>query len=127
MSRAARSGARFFGALVICLCLVPAARSQRIHGGLGIDLEADSDGTGVTIREVYVNGPADRGWLRSGDVIERINDRPAQNRLEYRRIVTRLWVGEVAIVDYRRGKKKRTARVVVDLDPVATGNIQSHD
>jgi S1-C subfamily serine protease len=97
-----------------------------MHGGLGIDLEPDSDGSGVTIREVYANGPADRGWLRSGDVIERINERPTQNRLEYGRTMAKLWIGDEAVVDYRRGKKKRTVRLTVDSEPLASGIMQKN-
>jgi S1-C subfamily serine protease len=113
-----RFGARLlFGAITIGLWLAPGAWSQRLHGGLGIELESDSDGSGVSVREVFANGPADRGWLRSGDVIERINSRATRNQLEYRRAVAALWIGDTAVVDYRRGKKKRTARLTIDIEP----------
>jgi len=121
LSRAAGFGARFFGVAIVVLWLAPAAWSQRAHGSLGIVLEPDSDGSGVGIREVYANGPADRGWLRSGDVVERINNQPTRNVGDYRRIVASLLVGDPAVVDYRRGKKKRTARVTVDSEAVETG------
>jgi S1-C subfamily serine protease len=124
MSRAARFGARFIGVMVVSLWLAPAAWPQRVYGGFGIDLEPDSDGTGVAIREVYANGSADRGWLRSSDVIERINDRPTPNLLEYRRIMAGLAVGDTAVIDYRRGKKKRTARLIVEIEPLPTVKVR---
>jgi S1-C subfamily serine protease len=109
------------GALLILLWLAPTAWAQRPRAGLGIDLEPDSDGSGVAIREVYSNGPADRGWLRSGDVIVQINEQAIRNRIEYRRVMAGLFVGDTVVVEYRRGKKKRTARLTVDHEPLPPG------
>jgi S1-C subfamily serine protease len=111
--------------MVICLWLVPPAWSQRVRS-FGIELEPDSDGSGVGVREVFANGPADRGWLRSGDVIESINHRPTRNLFEYRRVMARLSIGDTAVVDYRRGKKKRTTRLTVGDEQGLTRIIQKN-
>lgn len=87
---------------------------------------ADTDSIGARIETVTPGGPADRAGLRSGDVITRLDGtslmaNPQRNRtpegtsfpgMRLIELAARLAPNDTVAVEYRRGKDRRTARIV---------------
>lgn len=70
----------------------PAAESaDQEPGFLGlIGDDRSSDGRGVRIVKIDRDSPADRGMLKEGDLVYRINDQPIRNGRDMRRVLSQL-------------------------------------
>jgi S1-C subfamily serine protease len=95
---------------------------------MGIMINPDPDG--VIIVDVSANGPADRAWLRAGDVIEGIiigerDDRPVRTIPELTHLVSQLLPGDTVMVRYRRSNKQRMTRVTLRPEPMADRMIRN--
>jgi S1-C subfamily serine protease len=81
------------------------------------------DPNGVIIVDVSANGPADRAWLRAGDVIQGMiiagkNDRPVRTIPELTNLMLQLRPGDTVMVRYKRGSKRRMTQVTVRSEPM---------
>ncbi|MEO8226803.1 MAG: PDZ domain-containing protein [Gemmatimonadota bacterium] len=98
--------------------------------GLGVNLEAGaSDSVGALVESVTPGGPAAKAGIRSGDVITRIDGKSLTERDNVRvgreqsmpglrlvEIAARLSPKTTVPIEFRRGKDRRTVRLVTSED-----------
>jgi S1-C subfamily serine protease len=103
------------------------------RGRLGVVVNPSSDKTdsiGALIQSVTPNGPADKAGIRSGDIIVRLNGRalsdgdarlgrgmPAPG-LALSLISAGIQPGDSVLVQYQRGKERRSTTIVAGDDPM---------
>jgi S1-C subfamily serine protease len=104
--------------------------SRRARVGITINMRARAtDSIGALIQAVTPNSPAAKAGLRSGDVITRFNgsllvDQTVRTAYEQSRsgvalamLAAALTPGDTVAIEYRRGKDRRNASVVVGDEP----------
>lgn len=77
---------------------------QNINSNPNSGLTVEEDG-GVLIVKVMANSPADKGGLRAGDVIEKINNQPVTSAEEVQKAVEDTQVGNNLQLELRRDRK----------------------
>lgn len=104
--------------------------SRRARLGITINMRArETDSIGALIQAVTPNSPASKAGLRSGDVITRFNgsalvDQTVRTGSEQSRsgvalalLAAALSPGDTVAMEYRRGKDRKNASVVVGDEP----------
>ena len=104
------------------------------RGTLGIfvqDLTADlagafglEQGSGALVTEVDSGSPADKEGLQAGDVITAIGGNPVKNAQDFHNLEGQFHVDDRVRLDFvREGKAKNARLEVVELDPLAAGEL----
>ena len=106
--------------------------NRRGRLGVTVNTRADtSDAVGARIESITPGGPADRAGVRSGDIITRFNGtslvaNPQRNRIpegssfpgiRLIELAAKLEPGDTVNVEYRRGKDRKTARIITSAEP----------
>ncbi|MGK7886065.1 MAG: HhoA/HhoB/HtrA family serine endopeptidase [Crocosphaera sp.] len=87
---------------------------QRIQASSGLNINADS---GILIVQVVPNSPAAASGLKSGDIIQSINQKPLKNPSEVQQAVEEVEVGSVIPVQVERDGKALSLNVQVGVLP----------
>ncbi|MGK7881890.1 MAG: HhoA/HhoB/HtrA family serine endopeptidase [Crocosphaera sp.] len=87
---------------------------QRIQASSGLNINADS---GILIVQVVPNSPAAASGLKSGDIIQSINQQPLKNPSEVQQAVEEVEVGSVIPVQVERDGKALSLNVQVGVLP----------
>jgi S1-C subfamily serine protease len=106
--------------------------NRRPRLGVTVDLRAgDTDSIGALVQSVTPGGPAAKAGIRSGDIITRLDGTVLVNRAADRasadgeqsppglrlvELAARLKPGDTVSVELRRGRDRRTVRLVTDAE-----------
>jgi thiol-disulfide isomerase/thioredoxin len=104
------------GAGFCTLSLVPSdASAQGIEARpwLGVQMDADGQGSGVRVGHVVRGSPAEKAGIREGDRLLRISGSAVLRGADVVRVVSGRSVGEALEVAYQRAGQERTARVTL--------------
>lgn len=91
------------------------AEVSDIDQQLGEELELDN-WNGVIIKNLQKGGAADKGGLREGDIIVRLNDQDVRSKGEYEEVISYHSPGDRMDVNYKRGS--RTLKTHITLTNV---------
>ncbi|MBS3813772.1 trypsin-like peptidase domain-containing protein [Candidatus Bipolaricaulota bacterium] len=83
------------------------------------------DGHGVLISEVYPDSPADRGGLKSGDIIIKVNDNKITGATEFQQEIMYRDVGEEVELTLIRNQERKT--ITVELGKRDNGQIETSE
>ena len=88
------------------------AEVSDIDQELGEELELD-DWNGVIIQNLQQGGAADKGGLREGDIIIRLNDQDVRSKGEYEEVISYHSPGDRLDVSYKRGNRLDNTQIIL--------------
>lgn len=91
--------------------LIALGRARRVW--FGVRGSAEQGGGGVVLAAVVEGGPAEKGGLRAGDVVRRVDGRPVGTMSSLRVSLLRHHPGETVVVVYDRDGERRTTHVTL--------------
>jgi Do/DeqQ family serine protease len=88
------------------------AEVSDIDQQLGEELELDN-WNGVIIQTLQKGGAADKGGLKEGDIIVRLNDQDVRSKGEYEEVISYHSPGDRMDVTYKRGNKVADTQIIL--------------
>ena len=88
------------------------AEVSDIDQQLGEELELDN-WNGVIIQNLQKGGAADKGGLKEGDIIVRLNDQDVRSKGEYEEVISYHSPGDRMDVTYKRGNKFDNTQIIL--------------
>jgi Do/DeqQ family serine protease len=88
------------------------AEVSDIDQQLGEELELDN-WNGVIIQNMQKGGAADKGGLKEGDIIVRLNDQDVRSKGEYEEVISYHSPGDRMDVTYKRGNKFDNTQIIL--------------
>lgn len=84
---------------------------------VGVGVENHSDGTGVKIRQIAEDSPAEKAGLKVGDIILNLNGKVVGGMMEFRTLLTSLKPGDTAKILYSRVGETISVDLVLGSKP----------
>lgn len=89
-----------------------AQKAVKGNGFLGFASEAN-EGGGIVVTKVGKESPAEKGGIKVGDVILKMNETPLSKREDLKDVMKELSVGDEVVFEIQRGDKKETLTVTI--------------